>query len=87
MRTIRSTRIRTGYEVYGADGTKIGIVADASNNYFVIEKGISFTTDLFVPISSVASVADDRIDLDLTKDQLRNGNFTSPIGAGGSGPS
>lgn len=82
MRTYDATQVRAGFDVYGADGEKIGTVADASNNYFVIEKGSLFTTDLFVPTSAVAAVLDDRVELSLTKEQIEGGNFTSPIGDG-----
>jgi len=84
MRTHDTTQVRTGIDVYGADGEKIGTVADASNNYFVIEKGYLFTTDLFVPTSAVAAVLDDRVELNLTKEQIERGNYTSPIGDGDS---
>ena len=82
MRTHDTTQVRTGIDVYGADGEKIGTVADASNNYFVIERGYLFTTDLFVPTSAVAAVLDDRVELNLTKEQIERGNYTSPIGDG-----
>ena len=84
MRTHDTTQVRTDIDVYGADGEKIGTVADASNNYFVIEKGYLFTTDLFVPTSAVAAVLDDRVELNLTKEQIERGNYTSPIGDGAS---
>jgi hypothetical protein len=75
-----STPLRSGWVVYGADGAKIGTVADISNNYFVIEKGILRPTDLFVPRSAVVAVSDERVELKFTKDELEAGNFTSPIG-------
>jgi len=84
MRTHDTTQVRTGIDVYGSDGEKIGTVADASNNYFVIERGYPFTTDLFVPTSAVAAVLDDRLELNLTKEQIERGNFTFPIGDGDS---
>jgi len=57
-------------DAYGADGEKIGAVADASKSYFVIEEGFQFRieegfqfrTDLFVPTSAVAAVLDDRVE-------------------------
>jgi len=79
-------------DAYGADGEKIGAVADASKSYFVIEEGFQFRieegfqfrTDLFVPTSAVAAVLDDRVELNLTKEQIERGNYTSPIGNGAS---
>lgn len=84
MRTHDATQVPTGFDVYGADGEKIGTVADTSTNYFVIERGSPFTTDLFVPTSAVAAVLDDSVELTLTKEQIEQGNFTSPIGDGAS---
>ena len=74
-----STPLRSGWVVYGADGAKIGTIADTSNNYFVIEKGFLRNTDLFVPRSAVVAVSDERVELRFTKDELEAGNFTSPI--------
>ncbi len=74
-----SISLRSGWNVYGADGAKIGIVADTSNNFFVIEKGF-LHTDLFVPRSAVVAVSDERVELKFTKDELEASNFTSPIG-------
>lgn len=83
MRTHDTTQVRTGIDVYGSDGEKIGTVADASN-YFVIERGYLFTTDLFVPASAIAAVLDDRLELNLTKEQIERGNYTSRMGDGAS---
>ncbi len=84
MRSHDATLIRAGMDAYGADGEKIGAVADASKSYFVIAEGFLFTTDLFVPTSAVAAVLDDRVELNLTKEQIERGNYTSPIGDGAS---
>ena len=92
MRTHDATLVRAGMDAYGADGEKIGAVADASKSYFVIEEGFQFRieegfqfrTDLFVPTSAVAAVLDDRVELNLTKEQIERGNYTSPIADGAS---
>ncbi len=75
-----STQIRSGWDAYGADGARIGTIADTSNNYFVIETGFLRTADLFVPRSAVVAVSDGRVELKFTRDELEEGNFTSPIG-------
>ena len=75
-----STPLHSGWDVYGADGAKIGTIADTSNNYFVIEKSILRATDLFVPRSAVIAVSNERVRLKFTKAELEAGNFTSPIG-------
>lgn len=75
-----SISLRSGWDVYGADGRKIGTIADTSNNFFVIEKGVRNKNDLFVPRSAVVGVSDARVELKFTMDELEAGNFTSPIG-------
>ena len=72
--------LRSGWNVYGADGVLIGTIADTSNNFFVVEEGVLHTSDLFVPRSAVVAVSDERVELKFTKDELEAGNFTSPIG-------
>ena len=74
-----STPLRSGWVVFDADGARIGTIADTSSNYFVIEKGLLRTSDLFVPRSAVVAVSDERVELRFTKDELETGNFTSPI--------
>lgn len=74
------TSLRSGWNVYGADGAKIGTIADTSNSFFVVETGVLHTSDLFVPRSAVVAVSDERVELKFTKDELETGNFTSPIG-------
>lgn len=75
-----ATQLRPGWEVFGADGAKIGTIADTSNNFFVVEKSFLRTTDLFVPRSAVIAVSNERVTLKFTREELEAGNFTSPIG-------
>ncbi len=82
MRDTYTTQIQTGTSVYGSDGEKIGEVAEVSNDYFVIEKGFIFTTDLFVPMSAVAGVDDDGVRLSMTKDQVENSDWSEAPVAG-----
>lgn len=76
MANTYATQIETGTDVYGSDGEKIGNVAGIADNYFVIEKGFIFTTDIYVPMSAVAGVDDDRVTLSMTKDQVENADWT-----------
>jgi uncharacterized protein (TIGR02271 family) len=80
MRDTYTTQIETGTSVYGSDGEKIGEVAEVSNDYFVIEKGFIFTTDLFVPMSAISGVDDDGVRLSMTKDQVESSDWSeAPI--------
>ena len=70
-------QIQTGTSVYGSDGEKIGDVAGVADNYFVIEKGFIFTTDIYVPMSAVSSADDDGVNLSLTKDEVENSDWSN----------
>jgi hypothetical protein len=82
LRTHGAAQIRPGLEVYGASGEKIGTVADASERFFVIENDFPLANDLYVPMSAIAAVADDRVELNRSKDELERGSFIFPIGDG-----
>jgi uncharacterized protein (TIGR02271 family) len=69
-------QVETGATVYGSDGEKIGEVSSVANDYFVIEKGFFFTTDIFVPTSAIAGVDDDGVRLSLTKAQVENEDWS-----------
>lgn len=82
MHNTYTTQIETGTSVYGSDGEKIGDVAEVSNDYFVIEKGFIFTTDLFVPMSAISGVDEDGVRLSMTKDQVENSDWSEAPVAG-----
>ena len=77
MRTMQNP-LEVGASVYGSDGSKIGDIAEIQNDYFVIEKGFIFTTDLYIPNSAVASHADDGYHLSMTKGEIENGDWSVP---------
>jgi uncharacterized protein (TIGR02271 family) len=76
MRNTYAKQIKTGTDVYGSDDEKIGSIAGVADTYFVIEKGFIFTTDIYVPMSAVARVDDDRVMLSMTKAQVENEDWT-----------
>jgi hypothetical protein len=76
-----STPLSSGWDVYGADGAKIGTIADTSNNFFVIEKAFLHAADLVVPRSAIVAIAGERVQLKFTEAELEEGNFASPVGA------
>ena len=75
-----SISLRSGWNVYGADGARIGTIADTSENFFAIEKSSLHASDLFVPRSAIVAVSDERVDLKFTKDELDASTFASPVG-------
>ena len=58
----------TGAEVFGADGDKVGTVSAVYPGYIVVEKGIFFPTDYYIPMSAIASYDTDRVYLNVSKD-------------------
>lgn len=85
--------LEIGTHAYTRDGDKIGDIVEVQSNYFVIEKGIIFTSDLYIPMSAVESRDDDGVRLSLSKDDIGNGDWsdatvvnmgdTSPVGYAG----
>ena len=78
MQTTTQIPIELGTNVYGSDGEKIGSVAETQNQYFVIEKGFIFTTDIYIPMSAVVGRDEDGIRLSMTKDEIDHGDWSSP---------
>jgi len=76
MQTTQTT-IERGTNVYGSDGEKVGDVSEVQNDYFVIEKGFIFTTDLYIPTSMVHSQDADGLHLSLSKDEIEKGDWSS----------
>lgn len=76
----RYESIAEGTEVYGSDGSKVGSIVAIQPNYIVVEKGFFFPTDYYIPVSAIASVGDDGVYLNVTKDAaLNQGWDTEPI--------
>jgi uncharacterized protein (TIGR02271 family) len=57
-----------GVGVFGADGDKVGTVSAVHPGYIVVEKGLFFPTDFYIPMSAVASYDTDRVYLNVSKD-------------------
>jgi uncharacterized protein (TIGR02271 family) len=74
--TTYTSPLQIGTHAYSSDGEKIGDVVEVQSNYFVIEKGIIFTSDLYIPMSAVASRDDDGVRLSMTKDEIENGDWS-----------
>ena len=47
--TFEMSQIQTGWDVYGSDGEKVGDIADVGPDYFIVQKGFFFPTDIYVP--------------------------------------
>jgi len=74
-------RIQQGWNVYGIDGGKVGEVSEVGTNYVLVQKGWLFTRDIYIPLSAIASVEDDAVLLNLSKDQIETMDWdTAPTG-------
>lgn len=66
--TYVGTDIPIGADVYGADGEKVGSIAAVYPGYIVVEKGIFFPTDYYIPTSAIASYDAGQVYLNVAKD-------------------
>lgn len=81
MNSSYASQVNIGTDVYGSDDDKIGSVADIGPNYFIVEKGFLFTTDMYVPMTAIASATEDRIYLNVAKDQVDQQGWDEPPAA------
>jgi uncharacterized protein (TIGR02271 family) len=66
-----------GTPVYDINGDKVGTVAEADpqNNGLIIQKGLFFPKDIPVPMSAITRSDPDGIYLNVSKDDVSNGNW------------
>jgi uncharacterized protein (TIGR02271 family) len=70
---------RSGMDVIGADGEKIGEVDAVEADYFVVRKGFFFPEDHYIPFSAISSYdADNRVSLSVTRDQALEQDWATP---------
>ena len=62
--------IQRGWDVYGADGDKVGDVSDVQGTYIVISKGFIFKSERYAPVAAISRVEHDRVYLNVTKDEI-----------------
>jgi uncharacterized protein (TIGR02271 family) len=73
MRTTKqTTTIETGWDVLGSDGEHLGTVAEVGHNYVLVQKGLIFPKDIYVPVSAVERVTDQTVWLNVPKDQVES---------------
>ena len=71
--------IPEGAEVVGADGGKIGHVVAVEEGHLVVEEGRLFPTDHIIPNRAVATVADGRVHLQVTKEVVRERSWDTAL--------
>ncbi len=51
-----SERLHAGMEVFGAEGERIGAVADIGRGYFLVQDGLFTIRNLYLPMSAIAQI-------------------------------
>ena len=59
--------IAVGAEVVDADGEHLGNVIAAAPDYIVVERGLFFPTDYYIPRTAIAEAVEGRVRLAVTK--------------------
>jgi len=72
--------VPVGTHVYDVTGDKVGSIAEYNpqSGYMVVEKGWLFHTDLYVPLTLIATTDDQGVYLKVTKDDLKADQYTNP---------
>ena len=73
-------RIVPGTDVFGSDGKKVGTVQEVYNDSFLVQKGIFFVHDYFIPMRYATSIGTDRIELSITSDEAKNQDWSQRPG-------
>lgn len=72
--------LHVGADVFGVDGSKIGSVKTWNDHHLVVEKGLLFSTDYYVPFSTVTNYTEEEVYLSVTKDEaLHSGWENEPV--------
>jgi uncharacterized protein (TIGR02271 family) len=69
---------QVGTEVVGADGEKVGEIDAVEREYFIVRKGFFFPQDHYIPVSAVSSFDDEKVYLNVTKDEALEQDWTNP---------
>ena len=79
----RYTSIAQGTDVYDVNGDKVGSVQEflPQAACLLVEKGMLFKKDVYIPVSAIASTGADGVRINLSKDDLKNDRYASPATA------
>jgi uncharacterized protein (TIGR02271 family) len=72
--------IEAGWDAYGNDGQKIGSIYDRAENYIVVEKGVFFPKDIYVPADAIerADPDEQRVYLSVAKNDVESMGWDEP---------
>ena len=77
---LESLTVHEGMDVFSTEGEKLGSVDRIEGDYVVAKKGWLFPTDIYLPGDAVASIDEDRVILNVTKDQVLEQGWDVPPG-------
>ena len=80
-----SSQIQVDDDVYGSDGAKVGTVAEVQSTYLVMERGVFFPTDYFIPVSAITQAGNGQVVLKVSKDVALHSGWDTVV-AGIPGP-
>jgi hypothetical protein len=69
---------QVGQDVIGADGEKVGEIVGVERECFIVRKGFFFPQGHYIPFSAIASYDEDKVYLNLTKEQVLEQQWTNP---------
>ena len=80
MQTMNVDQIRNGWNAYDAKGEHIGDVVEVGSNYALVQKGMFFPKDLYIPFFKVTRVDESNADffVDVTKDTVESLGWDNP---------
>lgn len=64
--------IDNGWDVYSADGDKIGDVEEVHPHYLTVSKGFFFPTEKYVPVAAITNVDGERVYVNASKQEIDN---------------
>src|SRR2546423_14314936 len=73
-------QVQRGWDAYGSDGQKIGSILERRDTYLVVEKGMFFPKDIYVPADAIerADPNEQRVYLNVAKDDVEGMGWTEP---------
>ena len=76
--TIQSNQIQTGVDVFDDADQHIGTVAEVGPSYFIVQKGLLFPKDIYVPLSAVSQVTEHQVIINVSKSEVESMGWDEP---------
>ncbi len=71
MPTWSARDLHSSMQVNTSDGQKLGHIAKVYEDSFLVHKGYFFPTDRYIPYSAIASIENDRVQLNMSADEAQ----------------